>query len=228
MSSRLPPRVLLAHISRMRAMFCIAYGRARWGDINARIRFVCWLDMNSRGGRVRGDCQAIFEKWADKWSVFRRLFRLSQAAMADSVDCSSYAASNSTGATLPIDSSNRRLLDQSTHPNVANSTASRSSKSNKRPFRQAHRVSPGRQAGAVFLAGALGLEIVGGLYYEALGSEYDLRRRGISGRPTGDGGDRDFHPCIDVSPMHGIPGNAVAHYRAFSRRPPGTRRKSRN
>ena len=76
-------------------------------------------------------------------------------------------------------------------------------------------------AGAEFLSGALGLEIVGGLYYEALGSEYDLRRRGISGRPTGDGGDRDLHPCMDVSHMHGIPGNAVAHYRAFSRRSPG-------
>ena len=56
---------------------------------------------------------------------FRRLRRLSQAGMADSVCCKRYCISNSAGGTFPMGSSSRRLLNQSTHSKVAYSTSSR-------------------------------------------------------------------------------------------------------
>jgi hypothetical protein len=54
----------------------------------------------------------------------RRQFSLSQAAVADSSCWRSYNSSNSAGGTLPIDSSSRRWLNQSTHSRVAYSTSS--------------------------------------------------------------------------------------------------------
>jgi hypothetical protein len=57
--------------------------------------------------------------------VYRRRFCLSQAVSADSFNWRWYAISDSAGGTLPIGSSNRRLLNQSTHCKVADSTASR-------------------------------------------------------------------------------------------------------
>jgi hypothetical protein len=54
----------------------------------------------------------------------RRQFLLSQAAVADSSCWRSYNSSNSAGGILPIDSSSRRWLNQSTQARVAYSTSS--------------------------------------------------------------------------------------------------------
>ena len=56
--------------------------------------------------------------------VCRRLFGLSHAAMAVSSSMAWYCVSASAGGILPIGSSSRRWLNQSTHSRVANSTAS--------------------------------------------------------------------------------------------------------
>ena len=56
---------------------------------------------------------------------FRRLFCVSHAASAVCSVCRWYAASASAGGRSPIGSRIRRLLNQSTHSRVANSTASR-------------------------------------------------------------------------------------------------------
>ncbi len=57
--------------------------------------------------------------------VYRRPFGLSYAAMAGASSMAWYRSSASAGGMLPMGSRRRRLLNQSTHSSVANSTASK-------------------------------------------------------------------------------------------------------
>ena len=66
------------------------------------------------------------ETWeSETRRVYRKLFRLSPATMADSSCMAKYVSSTSAGGMLPMGSMSRRLLNQSTHSSVANSTASK-------------------------------------------------------------------------------------------------------